>query len=167
MQIDDTVRNLMAERNKIDGQIANLRAAQANVDRRLQALLLEDAGYERLSFRYGPTIVRVRPKYDLKARRDSESAVFDWIADLAEYDGENVWRRLFNLNQIRWAQLRTVVEAKWVTVDFETGEIIRGWKAFKSMFLDESEGDIEVKVIPEDKAPLFLQKLEESQAMPA
>jgi hypothetical protein len=167
MQIDDTVRNLMAERNKIDGQIANLRAAKANVDRRLRAVLLENAGLERLSFRYGPTIVRVSPKYDLRARRNSEGAVFDWIADLAEYDGENVWRRLFNLNGIRWAQLRTVVDAVWQEVDFETGEITRGWKEFKRRYLDETEGDVEVRIIPEDKAPGFLQKLEDSEAIPA
>jgi hypothetical protein len=167
MQIDETVRNLMAERNKIDGQIANLRAAKANVDRRLRAVLLEDAGYERLSFRYGPTIVRVSPKYDLRARRDSEGVVFDWIADLAEYDGENVWRRLFNLNGIRWAQLRTVVDAVWQEVDFETGEVVRGWKAFKALYLDEIEGDVEVRIIPEDKAPEFLKKLADSEAVPA
>jgi hypothetical protein len=167
MQIDNTVQNLMAERNNLDGRIAALVAAKAELDRRLKAVLLEDAGLERLSFRYGPTIVRVRPKYRLRARRESEGAIFDWISDLAEYDGQNVYRRLFNLNGIRWAQLRTVVEGAYQEVDIETGEVSRGWRAFKSRYLDESDGEVEVSVIPEDRAPAFLQKLADREGVPA
>lgn len=97
--------------------------------------------------RFGPRVYRVGLKRTVKARREVEGELWEFIGPHA--------RRLFNPNYPRWGELKKMAED---FVDRETGEV--GYAAFETRFYDVEEGETEVKEMPWDRAPKFIQDSE-------
>lgn len=97
--------------------------------------------------RFGPRVYRAGPKRTVRVRRDTEADLWDLLTPHA--------RRLFNPNYPRWGELKKIASE---FVDTETGEV--GWSAFEARFFDVEEGDIEVREMPADKAPKFINETE-------
>lgn len=162
MRIEDDVLQLVKARNEVVAELAALRDELAEVDRRLRAVLLEDYGVERMTFRYGPDVVRVQPRVTRRIRKDREAELQEWLESVP-----HLFRRIYNLGYPRWGELRDVADTFYRDVDHWTGEVVAsGWDAFRARFVEVEEGTTpEVSVVPAAKAPVFSRKLADGEGI--
>lgn len=92
--------------------------------------------------RLGATVWRVVPDRKWKVRPERHTEFFAWV------ESSGATRRVFNPDTARIGALRQLLEGH---VDTETGEVGMG------VFVDETEGELAVQVMPVDRAPKFIQ----------
>ena len=158
LPIEPDVLALLKQRNEITDQIASLQAVKKNLDDRLIKLSSEVYG-DYLSFRYGDSVVRIKPKYDVKIRPESNTQVMRFLQE----NGDLV--QLARFDALRIGQVKEVAGNFYRNTDPETGEIRQGWAAMVADHFEAIEGEHEVAVMPVDKAPQFLQRLAEGEGL--
>lgn len=156
--IEPDVLALLKQRNEITDQIAALQAIKKNLDDRLIKLSSEAHG-DYLSFRYGDTIVRIKPSYGVKIKPESNTQVMRFLQE----HGDLV--QLARFDALRIGQVKETAGNYYRKVDAATGEIRQGWAAMVEDHFETIEGEHEVAVIPIDRAPQFLQRLPEGEGM--
>lgn len=149
-RIPPEVEDAMKRRNRLSNQIAVLQEERRVVDVQLGGLLLEDHGRERFSFRYGESIVRVKPAWKRALNADGLWAMAELLATAPRLVHQGV-----NLNYVRWTQVEEIAN------DYYPG----GWKAFEKQYVETFEGPVAIGVMPEHKAPKFLQGLDEGEGV--
>lgn len=157
-QVEPDLLALLKQRNEITDQIAALQAVKKNLDDRLIKLAAETHG-DYLSFRYGENVVRVKPKYEVKIKPESNVQVMRFLQE----HGDLV--QLARFDALRIGQVKETAGNFYRAIDEETGEVRQGWAAMVADHFEQIEGDHEVAVMPLDRAPQFLQRLPEGEGV--
>jgi hypothetical protein len=156
--IEPDVLALLKQRNEITDQIATLQAVKKNLDDRMIKLAAEAHG-EYLSFRYGNNVVRIKPSYRVKLKPESNTQVMRFLQE----HGDLV--QLARFDALRIGQVKEVAGNYYRSVDPETGEVRQGWAAMTKDHFEAIEGEYEVAVMPVDRAPQFLQRLNDGEGL--
>jgi hypothetical protein len=157
-QVEPDVLALLKQRNEITDQIATLQAVKKNLDDRLIKLAAETHG-DYLSFRYGDSVVRIKPSYSVKIKPESINEVMGFL------QGHGELARLARFDALRIGQVKELAGDHYRVIDPETGEIRQGWSAMVEDHFEQIEGEHEVAVMPLERAPQFLQRLPEGEGM--
>lgn len=100
--------------------------------------------------RFGDRVYRAAPRTTERVKDDRRNELYHFIIDRGQV------HQILPLYAARKGALRKLAE-NWA--DAETGEL--GWRAFRDYFYDIEEGEVDVSEMPVDKAPQFIQKLDD------